>query len=411
MQILVWLAFFVSLYILTFWLLAFFEKGIFRDSRRLKNFPFVTIAIPAYNEEKSIVETLESVLNLKYPKNKYEIIVIDDGSTDKTSAIVRSYLNKNKNLRLLIQNNSGKGAALNKALKLSKGEFFVCLDADSTVHKDALRKMLPHFDDLSVAVVLPLMKIKSPNTALQKLQWCEYLLNFFYKSLMSVLDCVHVAPGPFSVYRKSILEEVKGFAENNLTEDFEVSLKIQKKHYKLLQLLDAEVYTKAPVTFKAFCKQRNRWYKGTLLNLFDYRSMIFNKKYGDFGILQLPRVMFSGFLALGFITLTSYRYVIKPLYKHLVNWASINFDFKVFFTNLEFPITFYDLNFTNIFFAIVSLTLALIIINYAYKFTREKVFKYGVISVPLYILVYGLLASFVWLTVFLDLARGKKQRW
>jgi len=300
---------------------------------------------------------------------------------------------------------------LNNALKNCNSEFFVCLDADSTVERDALIKMLPHFEDPKVAVVLPLMKIKAASSALQKLQWCEYLLNFFYKSLMSVIDCVHVAPGPFSVYRKKVLDEVGGFAENNLTEDLEVSLKIQKKHYKLLQLLNAEVYTKAPVSFKAFCKQRNRWYKGTLLNLFDYRSMIFNKKYGDFGVMQLPRVMFSGFLAVSFISLTLYRYAFKPIYKHLSNWASINFDFLVFLKNLKFPFTWFDFNYTNLFFAIVSLTLSLLVINYAYKFTREKVFKHGFISVPLYIVAYGLLAAFVWLTVFVDLARGKKQKW
>ncbi|HIH26104.1 glycosyltransferase family 2 protein [Candidatus Woesearchaeota archaeon] len=413
MQILVWLAFYSSLYILIFWLLTFFEKGLLTETKKIKYFPLVTIAIPAYNEEKNIIETVESVLALDYPKNKLDIIVVDDGSKDNTLNVIKNYLkkHKNSNVKVIHQDNAGKGAALNNAIKNSRGEFFVCLDADSTVAPDALRKMVPHFANKNVAVVLPLMKIKSPKSALQKLQWCEYLLNFFYKSLMSVLDCVHVAPGPFSAYRKSILNEVGGFAENNLTEDLEVSLKIQKKHYKLLQLLDAEVYTKAPVTFKAFCKQRNRWYKGTLINLFDYRNMIFNKKYGDFGMLQLPRVMFSGFLAVTFISLTSYRYVFKPLYRHIINWNSINFDFAVLMNNLRFPFTWFDINYTNLFFALVSITLALIVINYAYSFTREKVFKYGFISVPLYIIVYGMLAAFVWLTVFVDLAVGKKQKW
>ena len=139
--------------------------------------------------------------------------------------------------------------------------------------------------------------------------------------------------------------------------------------------------------------------------------MIFNRKYGDFGMLQLPRVMFSGFLAVAFISLTSYRYIFKPLYKQIVNWSSINFDLLVFLQNLHFPFTWFDFNYTNLFFAIVSLTLSLIVINYAYSFTREKVFKHGFISVPVYIVVYGLLAAFVWLTVFIDLATGKKQKW
>ena len=128
--------------------------------------------------------------------------------------------------------------------------------------------------------------------------------------------------------------------------------------------------------------------------------MIFNKKYGDFGMLQLPRVL-----------LTGWRFVVKPLLKRIDNWSSINFDLLVFLQRLHFDLSWIDLSYTNLFFGIISLTLALIIINYAYHYTREKVFRYGFISVPIYILAYGLLASTVWITVFIDLLRGKRQRW
>ncbi|HZX12723.1 MAG TPA: glycosyltransferase [Candidatus Nanoarchaeia archaeon] len=413
LQLIIYTAFYLGLYFVTFWLLTFLEKGVLTTEKHLTHFPLVTVAIPAYNEEGNIARSIHSVLNLAYPPEKLQILVINDGSKDNTSNIVKDLIKKNqdRNIQLLEQQNSGKGAALNNALSHATGEYFVCLDADSEAEHDNLKKMLPHFDQEDVAVVLPLMKVRTPTTVLQKLQWCEYLLNFFYKSLMAAINCVHVAPGPFSVYKKKVLQDVGGFATNNLTEDFEITLKIQKRHYKIIQLLNATVYTGTPDTFNAFCKQRNRWYKGTLLNLFDYKNMIFNKKYGDFGMLQLPRVLLSGFLAVSFISLTGWRFVVKPLLKRIDNWSSINFDLLVFLQRLHFDLSWIDLSYTNLFFGIISLTLALIIINYAYHYTREKVFRYGFISVPIYILAYGLLASTVWITVFIDLLRGKRQRW
>jgi len=412
LQILVLVAFYLSLYFITFWLLTFFEKGILTEEKELTHFPNVTVALPVYNEEKNVAKSILSVLALDYPSNKLQVIVVNDGSKDNSLSVIKQLIKEHpkRNILLIDQKNAGKGAVLNTALRRATGEYFVCLDSDSEISSDALKKMLPHFTD-DVAVVLPLMKVRTPKTILQKLQWCEYLLNFFYKSLMATINCVHVAPGPFSVYKKKVLEEVGGFAVNNLTEDFEITLKIQKKHYKIIQLLNATVYTGTPQTFAAFCKQRNRWYKGTLLNLFTYKNMIFNKKYGDFGMLQLPRVLLSGFLAVTFIGLTGWRFILKPLINKINNWSSINFDFSVFLRNLQFNFTWFDLNFTNLFFGIVSLTLSLIIINYAYHYTKEKVFRYGFVSVPIYILAYGLLASIVWLTVFVDLLRGKKQRW
>lgn len=414
-MILIWIAFVVSLFFVIFWLLAFLEGSIFVDSdKKIKRHPFVTIAVPAYNEEKIILRNLDSLANLNYPKDRFEIIVVNDNSKDNTKKAVENFIKEHHGCDIILINNRanhGKGYNMNLVLKMAKGEYFVCLDADSWVERDALINMLPYFDNKDIAVVLPLIKIENPKSYLQKLQWCEYLLNFFYKSLMATLDCVHVAPGPFSVYRKKVLQDVGGFAEGNLTEDFEVTLKIQRNHYRIIQLLDTTVYTSSPKTFNAFIKQRNRWYKGTMLNLFDYRDMIFNRKYGDFGVVQLPRVLLSGFLAVFFIGFTSYRYVLKPLYNKILHWSSINFDFSVFLRHLKWEISWIDLNYTNLFFGFVSLTLGLIVIYYAYNFTKEKVFKYGFVSVPLYIVAYGLLASAVWATVFFDLVRGKKQRW
>lgn len=416
--IVIWGAYLFSLYLLTFWLLTLIDKGGLKDNEKeLKEIRKVTVAIPVYNEEKNVKDTIESVLNLEYPHGMIELIVVNDGSKDNTKNIIKSVIEANplRNIILVSQANKGKGAALNNALKLAKGELFTCLDADSFIEKSALRRMVPYFEDPNVGVVLPLMKVKDPKGILQKVQWCEYLMNLFYKGIMGKIDCVHVAPGPFSVYRKSALIEVNGFAENNLTEDFEISLKLQEKDYRLLQLLGPEVYTIAPNTIKGFYKQRNRWYKGTMMNLFDYKRLIFNKKYGDFGMLQLPRIFISGFLAVSLLLMIGYKSVFKPYFKWIYDMFFVRFDviyfFKEWLSNFMQHMTMLDINYTSVFLASISIILSLIVIRLSFYYTKEKYTRYGMITIPAYMALYGIMASLVWLGVFLEMVFKKNQKW
>ncbi|MEK6932367.1 MAG: glycosyltransferase family 2 protein, partial [Nanoarchaeota archaeon] len=262
------------MYIIVFWLLVLIEGYKKNKNMKLKRFPLISIAIPAYNEQKNIIQTLDSIINLDYPKNKLQIIVVNDGSKDRTKTLVESFILKHKSydITLINQENLGKGAALNKALKLCKGEFFTCLDADSFIKSDALKFIIPKFNDKRIGIVLPLMKVAHPRNLIQRIQWVEYLINLFYKNIMSLINCVHVAPGPFSVYRSKTLRSLGGFDENNLTEDLEISLRFQKSNYKILQLMNTEVYTNVPDNLKGAYNQRNRWYKGTMFNMFKYRG-------------------------------------------------------------------------------------------------------------------------------------------
>lgn len=415
--IVIWGAYLFSLYLLTFWLLTLIDKGLKDNEKELKEVRKVTVAIPVYNEEKNVKDTIESVLNLEYPHEMIELIVVNDGSKDNTENVIKSVIEANplRDIKLISQVNKGKGAALNNALKLAKGELFTCLDADSFIEKSALRRMVPYFEESNVGVVLPLMKVKDPKGILQRVQWCEYLMNLFYKGIMGKIDCVHVAPGPFSVYRKSALVEVNGFAENNLTEDFEISLKLQEKDYRLLQLLGPEVYTIAPNTIKGFYKQRNRWYKGTMMNLFNYKRLIFNKKYGDFGMLQLPRIFISGFLAVSLLLMIGYKSVLKPYFKWMYDMFFVRFDviyfFKEWLSNFMQHMTVLDINYTSVFLASISIILSLVVIRLSFYYTKEKYTRYGMITIPAYMALYGIMASFVWLGVFLEMVFKKNQKW
>lgn len=412
MEIILWTAYILSLYFAVFWFIVFLSKTTKTKRKVLKKFPLVSIAIPSFNEEKRIIPVLKSVLRLDYPKNKLEILVINDGSTDKTKEVVENFINKNKSfyIKLINQKNKGKGAALNNSLRNSRGNFFVVLDADSYVKKNALKKILQGFYDKNVAAVLPLLKVRKPKNLLQKMQWFEYLINMFYKQLMSKLDCVHVAPGPFSVYNKSILKKIGGFDENNLTEDLEISLRLQDHNYKIVQLLDTEVCTIAPKTFRELYKQRNRWYKGSILNALKYKYLFFNKKCGDFGFIQMPTIVISGVIAIVLITSLIY-YSFKPLLKYLYNMGFVGFDFYTLIRNFSLNINILDLNYTMVLVTLVMLFISIIIINKAHMQTRERVTKYGVFPLITYIFLYFLLLGCVWIGLTIDLLTGRKQKW
>ena len=396
-RIIIWSAYLLSLYFLVFWLLVYLDKGVKSISKSMSYFPNVTIAIPAYNEQDNIKAAITSVANLDYPKDKMEIIVVNDGSKDNTKEKALESIRENKlyNIKLVNQENKGKGAALNHALRLATGEIFVCLDADSVVKESTLKRILAHFEDEETAVVLPLMKVKEKSTLLQKLQWCEYLLNFFYKKLMGHVDCITVAPGPFSVYKTELLRKIGYFDEHNLTEDQEIALRLQKQHYKIKQVLDAEVYTNVPSTFKGFYRQRNRWYKGTVLNMVRYRNLIFNKKYGDF--------VFS---------VVFFEYLIRPLLRYLSDLSYINYNLIPQVSRLFSNLIIFDVNITNIFLAIVSITLGFIFVTLAYKNTNENLFgKASFIAIPTYYIAYASLAAIVWFGVIIEMLFGKIQRW
>ncbi len=420
LDLVIWVMYFVSIYFAVFWMMVVLDNPL-RDSKAMKlpkKLPKVTIAIPMYNEEKSVIGTIKSVIKLDYPSSKKQLILINDCSTDKTHEVVQNFLKSNKSslkgmdIKYVSHKvNKGKGAALNTALNFSKGELFICLDADSFVDSNALKKIVPYFEDESVASVLPLMKLKKVKGFALNLQYVEYLVNFFLKKVMGILDCIHVTPGPFGVYRKKVLEEVKGFDVDNLTEDLEMALRLQERNYKIIQLIDAKVYTLAPEKMSGWFVQRNRWYKGTLINLRNYRKMFFNKKYGEFGMFQLPMVLGAAMLSILFAVFVMWKHMLKPIFTKLYDMSYIDFDVGLMSKVWMERFSFLDVNYMIIFFTFVIFSFALAWIMYAFKYTEEMFTKRGVVSTAMFMVIYPFFLSLVWMGVVLDLARGKRQKW
>ncbi|MBA3064387.1 glycosyltransferase family 2 protein [Candidatus Woesearchaeota archaeon] len=402
----------ITLFYTIFWLITFLDSKE-EKKKVIKKFPLVSVVVPAYNEEDVILETLESVIGLDYPKNKLDIIIVNDGSTDSTKDVAEKFIDKHKgyDIKLINQANQGKWVALNNALKIAKGEFFTCLDADSSVEKAALKKMLPYFTDNNVAAVLPLIKIKNPKGILQKIQCYEYIVNFFYKKIMSSLNCIHVTPGPFGVYRKDIINKIGGFRQGHNTEDMEIAFRLQKHQYKIIQLLNVNVYTYAPSSLKNFYFQRNRWNKGSILNVWDYRKMIFRKEYGDFGILQMPMVLCAGFIAMTIIILVLFYNVFKPMFNSLHNLSLVDFDIFSFIANLNLNLNLLDFNYYKLIIIVVMITLSLTVFTLAHKYTKQRLTSQGITPLLVFILFYYLLLGVIWLGITKDLIFKKAKKW
>lgn len=424
-QALVWFSYFISLFFLIYWLLFFLEK---KDSLKLelgkkkptlKIFPTVTIAVPAYNEENHILKTLKSLIELEYPRDRFEIVVINDCSTDNTKKIVNKFMkeikqNKYKDIRIRMINqktNKGKAEALNAAIKTCDSEFFSCIDADSVIDREALLYMVNDMvKDPKLAIVTPVMKIDSPKNWLQKFQRVEYMSSMFVSRLMGYIDSIYVAPGPFSLYRMSALKKLGKFDGRRNIEDQEIAWRAQKHHFKIRQCTHAFVNTVAPDTVKGFTRQRTRWYRGAIMTIYDYKELAFNKKYGDFGMFQIPLMIFSYILS--FIALIALGYyVIKPIYKYIYNLFLVRFDILTQFKNMKFTFNLLDIEIMQLLMIYSALFIAVLMLYFASRHTNDKVRKYGSIYIIPYFFVYYVLVSVLVIKSVFEIIIRKKQKW
>src|SRR3989344_4485762 len=287
---------FVSLYSIFLVLLIYLRN---RDKLYLEkeadNFYDISVVIPAYNKESCILDTINAVKNIDYPKDRIEIIVVDDGSRDKTAEIAR----KIEGIRFFEKGyNSGKDDTVNFGVKNAKGEIIAVIDDDSYTEKDSFKKMIGYFDEPGVGAVTASCFVKNTGKLIEKLQAIEYLLIAFGRKILDFVDSVYVTPGSLSMYRKKLLVEVGGFDKNNITEDIEIAWKILKNKYKNRMCLSAKVYTDVPDTLKKWWRQRLRWNIGGFQTVHKYRDSFFKKSLNMFGLFVLPRFFISHVLSI-----------------------------------------------------------------------------------------------------------------
>ena len=406
-NILLYSVWFLSTYYVVLLLLILLTgKDKLHEKRRwnYKSQPKVSILVPAFNEEKKIKFTIESLKKVDY--QNMEIIIINDGSRDDTSKVASGCIRGDSRFRFIDRkNNLGKAASLNEGISHATGEFIATIDADSVIEKRMFHKVLPYFEDKTVGAVTVSVLVKNPKTFLHKVFELEYIigLSLFLKAF-SLFDAVYVTPGPFSVYRRSVLQEIKGFDPDSITEDLEIAYRIQKKHYRIENCLDAKVYTIVPPTFSNIYSQRKRWYSGGILTLKKHKDMILNSKYGMFGYVIFTNYML---ILLGLILFGTSLYLgASHVVENIGYYTYTGIDIAQWWRN--FHIDFLNLGRTailgylSVLFTFVMLTIGLILTR-----TNASKKKAGIIGYAFMFFLYQLF----WTVAIIAVIRGRIIKW
>ncbi|MEI7552329.1 MAG: glycosyltransferase [Verrucomicrobiota bacterium] len=298
-----------------------------------KSIPGISLLVPAYNEERTVVENIRSLLTLRYPR--FEIIVVNDGSTDGTAAAViaafrleRSELQRPPvapcqpirgiyrqrdfpNLLFIDKENGGKSDALNAALNHARHPLVCGVDADSLLDHHALLKAVRPFVEqpgslLAVGGTIRIangcevrsgliVREGTPHRLVPLIQIVEYLRAFLIARLaFSRLGSVSIISGAFGLFKRSAVLQVGGYSHGTVGEDMELIVKIHRKFcdagqpYHILFIPDPVCWTEAPETLAQLRRQRTRWQRGLCEVLWLHRGMLLRPRYGRIGLLSLP---------------------------------------------------------------------------------------------------------------------------
>ena len=372
------LFFFGIFFIVIFLLLHQRNKKELFSSPKPKKYYSVSFLVPAYNEEDSLENTIKALINLNYPKDKKEIIIINDGSKDKTLEIARRLEKKYKEIKVLDKQNSGKADSLNQAIKIAKGELIAVTDADSYPEKESLLRMIGHFDNEKVTAVTSRVLVKNKNNWLEKFQVLDYSIIAWTRKLLDFVDSVYVTNGPLSIYRKSIAEKIGGFDTKNLTEDIEITWHMLSQNYQTRMSYNAIVYTTVPKDIKTWVKQRVRWNLGGLQTVKKYWRSMFKK--GAFGYFVIPYVTSSFALAIiGFLLFIRFFWIKGNYYASSLFYAFQGYDYWRY---IEFRISMTLLLILGITFFILA------IIYYKIGFKNSQTGNKNILKILSYSIFY-----------------------
>ncbi len=251
--------------------------------------PEVSVLIPAYNEEAAIVHTVRAALASNYPH--LEIVVVDDGSVDRTGELVRREFGSDPRVRLLTQANHGKPSALNHGLAELAGEIVISIDADTVVDREAIPRLVRHFADSKVGAVAGNVKVMNRNRWITRWQALEYITSQnLEKRAFDLLNCIPVVPGAVGAWRTAVLRAHGGFSGETVAEDTDLTLTIRRNGWKIRYDEDAIGRTEVPETVDALISQRFRWTFGTLQAVWKHRDTAANPRYGTLGWIAIPNI-------------------------------------------------------------------------------------------------------------------------
>ena len=399
---------FIAIFFESFVLVTLLSKPARAARARASRFatPSVAVIVPCWNEASTVAETCESLLALDYPKEKLEIVLVDDGSTDGTPEAMKLFA-RHSQVRIIHKENGGKHTALNAGVAATSAELIGCLDADSFVEPDALREIIPCFDNPKVVAATAAMSIHQPKTILQHMQNAEYSFGITLRHTFASVNGLYVTPGPFSFYRRTVIEELGGFRHGHQTEDMEMALRIQRAGYSIENAPRARVYTKAPSTIAALVTQRTRWITGFLRNILgEYRALIWSPKNEVLGMLVLPTALLaivsgvSLFFLMLFLSANNVLAAVEvrsgvPLSYSLLPHGPLDWFYL--------PVSFFFL------LALIALLVSIAFILVGKRLSKTPS-KLGV-GLAAYVLFYSLIAPLWLIRATGDVALGKHRGW
>lgn len=391
----------VSLSYFTFFhLILWFEsKGKLRRAPPADSqLPKLSIIMPAYNEERLIAGSLEKLLLTDYPKNKYEVIVVDDGSKDGTYKIAKRY--ESANVQVLKKKNTGKADSINFAIKRSKYPFVAVIDADSFLDANSLRQCMGYFDGKDVAAVTSHVMVKRKKTLWEKLQHIEHMIVSLMRKAQEHANVINATPGPLSVYRKDVLVKIGGFDTKNLVEDVEIAWRILKHGYKIKMAFDAMVHSMYPDTFGLWWKQRRRWNIGGIQTFIKYRWSIFDRKSHGVGNFLVPTWLIGYSFSLIGTSMFAYLMISKALNYILYVVAAFSAGTNPF-ARFDFS---YNVDLLLV-YGMIAFLVSLFVMRLGIRVHKDRP---GILLLAFFITVYPMLLTINVLVSLYKFLRGEK---
>ena len=298
--------------------------------------PLITVLIPCFNEAKVIASSIERILKSNWPR--LEVIVLDDGSTDGTAAIVREFYGKEPRVTLLSFPNGGKARALNRGLVEAKGDVIIALDADTLFPPDTLPRLARWFVDPRVGAVAGNAIVGNRLNLITRWQALEYVTaQNLERRALAALGAVTVVPGAVGAWRREALIQLGGYPADTLAEDQDLTLAFQRAGWRVEFDSSARAYTEAPDTVRGLLNQRFRWSFGTLQCLWKHRAGLFNVKQPVLGFIALPQIwLFQIFLTVAapLVDLAIVSSLIWAIYSrafHPVEWSPDDLFRSIFY--------------------------------------------------------------------------------
>jgi len=352
-------------------------------------YPFLSVIVPAHNEEDLIERCLEALISVNYPR--LEIIVVDDGSTDKTYEKASKYAVRGLIKLVRREKTSGRKAiAVNHGLKFTRGDIIVVIDADTVIGKDSLTEVIqPLLEDGVGAVAGNIRVLNEKENFLTKLQSYEYMLAMEVgRLLQSMANLLLIVPGAFGAFRRRIVEGVGEYDVDTITEDFDLTIKIHKVKQAVRFAPNAIAWTVVPATWRGWVRQRVRWAKGQIITLAKHWNLLFKARFGRVGTVGVPDMIFMDvvllFLRIAWIVLVLFFSLISFSLTSLMVFALI--------------VTFYMVN---------ELIVTIPCFLYIEGWRGLKRLAYA----PLMVLLYRPLHSLVRLKAYLEALVRKETGW